>query len=365
MNNKTIIAVLAVAAIVVVAGAAIIVTTGDDNKSGGGPVTVVDTLGREVTITSTDRIISSGVVPTAILCGLGLSSNIVGVSIDTGIYDEDPYVIGLTDDDFPKAITDGISSGRIAALGPMYLMPAETLASVPSDLVICQSTNEEIRIALDALGITYIVIQTPGSMKEVYDTIELVGKAVDREQPAEKMISEMKSAIKKITDWCESIVTDEMKGEKYRVALMISATYANGRNSAPGNILTDLCADNAFESVDRTALVSTESIASVNPDIIIYTGLEIYDLVVPAEFIESLYADPIIGNTGAAKNELIFALSGGARSPTAFYEQGIVGAYAIYAMFIYKDHLTFDITNVFDSSNYVEYSKLFWEQINA
>ena len=36
----------------------------------------------------------------------------------------------------------------------------------------------------------------------------------------------------------------------------------------------------------------------------------------------------------------------------------------MYAMFIYRDYLTFEIPDVFDE-NYAEYTVKFWEMINS
>jgi ABC-type Fe3+-hydroxamate transport system substrate-binding protein len=301
------------------------------------------------------------------LCGLGVSSKIVGVSSDSGVYNENPHVIGLTADDFPTAIINGINNGKITALGGMYRMSAETMASVESDLIVCDAygINQEIMNALDMLGITYIVVSSAGSLQEIYDNIRLLGKAVGKEQTAEKMVAEMKSAITKISEWCESIVEKELKGQRYNVALMMTADYAIGPNYTGGDTLISLCADNAFESIERYARVTKESIADANPDIIIYQNLEMGGVTDYAGFISTFYSDPILGTTNAAKDHSVFATIGGAKNATSYYSQGIVRAYAIYAMFIYQDYLTFDIPNVFDTANYTEYTTKFWEVINS
>ena len=360
-------AAITVVMAIVVAGAATTVAGCSDSKDNRGSFTVTDYLGREVTITSAERIISTSIIPTAILCGLGVSSNIVGVSNDEGIYSEDPFVVGLTQDDFPQAVIDGIKSGKIADLGGMYHMSAETMASVESDIVISETygSNQEIRNALDALGLTYAVIGGTNRLEGVFDGIRLIAKAVRKESTAERMISEMKSTIKKISDWCESIVDNELNGRKYNVALMMTATYAIGSDFLGGNVLEGIHVNNVFASVGRYAPVSKESIASADPDVIIYQNLGMGDGVTDsAEYVRSLYKDPVFEKINAARNGLIFATSGGARTAAAQANQGLVRAYAMYAMFVYKDHLTFEIPDVFDSGSYAEYTAKFWEMIN-
>ena len=367
MKSIWILAII-LAAAVVAAGAAVIILSADDGKDRDGSVTVIDFLGREVTITSTERIVSVSAVPTSILCGLGLSSSIVAVSSDADVYKEDPYIFGLTQDDFPKAINDGISSGRITQLGGMYHMSAETMAQVSSDLVICDNygTNQEIRDAMDRLGMTYVVVSSSASLKEIENSIAILGKTVGKESAAERMISEMESVIGKISDWCGSIVANELNGEKYNVAMMMTGVYAIGPNYLGGDILKSLHVNNVFESVDRYAAVTKESIASANPDVLMYQNLGMGDGVTNAkQYIDSLYSDPVLGGISAAENGRIFATSEGAKNSTSFANHGIVRAYAIYAMFVYKDFLTFEISDVFNSDNYIGYISQFWEMINS
>ena len=366
MRGIKIVAVVAVM-VVVAAGAVILATSGDNEKADGGPVTLTDYLGREVTVISSERIISQSSAPTAILCGLGASSNLVGVSSDDEVYAENPYVIGLTQDDFPQAINDGLGNGTIKALGPMYNMSAETIVSIESDLVVLDvyGSSPEIRAALDTLGVTYVVVAV-GTIDEIFQTIDILGKAVGKEPAAAKMTSEIKSAIKKISDWCESIVVNERGGQKFNVALMMTASYAIGPEYIGGEILESLHVENAFSGVGRYAPVSKESIAQADPDVLIYQNLGMGDGVTdPAAYVQSVYSDPVLGKVSAAENGLVFTTVGGAKNATSHANQGIVRAYAIFAMFIYQDYLTFEISDVFDSDNYIGYMSKFWEMVDS
>jgi len=370
MKTTWIVAIIAVVAIVI-AGGAVVVTNSDNDKTNGGSVTVVDFLGREVTITSTDRIVSVSSTGTAILCGLGVGSNIVGVSSDSSTYEVDPYAIGQTQDDFPKIINDGLKSGKIKSLGGTYNISAEAIASVQADLVVGDTLNigasKETQDALDALGVNYMVVASSNTRVDgIYEKIELLGKAVGKESAAERIISEMESTIKKICDWCGQVVENERNGEKYNVALMMTATIAIGWNYPGGSVMDGLCVNNVFESVGTYATVSKESIANANPDVLIYQTLGMGDGVTdPVSFVNSLYSDPIIGATKAANSGLIFTTIDGAKTTCGLANQDFVNAYAIYAMFIYKDYLTFDIPDVFDTENYASYTSQFWEMINS
>ena len=367
MDKIKIVALVAVV-VVVVAAFAVVLTSMSDDENSDGSRTVVDFNGRKVVINSADRILSTSAVPTSILCGLGVSSSIVAVSTDPDVYGEDPHIIGATDDDFPKAIVDGLANKSIVALGGMYNMSAETIASVASDVVICDAygIKQETMDALDQLGITYVVVSGTGLMSEIYDTIELLGKVVGKESVANRMISEMKNSIQKIQNWCKSVVENKMDGKKYNVAMMMTARYAIGPNYLGGEIMGQLYVNNVFNNIDRYALVTSESIVEANPDAIIFQNLGMGDGVTnPAAYIASVYADPILGGISAADNGLIFATTEGAKNAASYANQGIVRAYAMYAMFIYQDYLSFDVPDILNSSNYSQCIEQFWSEINS
>ncbi|MDR0523630.1 MAG: ABC transporter substrate-binding protein [Candidatus Methanoplasma sp.] len=369
MRNKSkILAAIAIAAVVAIAGAGLMAIP-RDGGSDRGPVTMTDFLGREVTIESSDRIVSQDVNTAAILCGLGVSSRLVGVSSDDEIYSEDPRVIGMTDDDFPKAIRDGIDGGRIKELGGMYNMSAETMVSVESDLIIMGTygTNENIRKALDALGATYIVVNgSPNGVQDVYDKIAMMGKAVGREAQADRVVSEMRSAIGKISGWCERIVAEERGGDRLDVALMMTRTYAVGPGYISGSILGGLCVDNVFEGAGRYMQVSAESIAAADPEVLIYQNIGVNDGIDdPAGFVAGLGGDPVLGGTRAAGSGSVFATVKEAKNAVTYYNQGLVRTYATWAMFVYRDYLPFDVPHLLDGGNYMEHLTKFWAEVGG
>ena len=366
--NKNQMIVLGAVAILVIASMAVVITTMGDDDNNRADVTVTDYVGRKVSVSSVDRIVSVSMNPTAILCGLGVGSNLVGVSGDTGVYSEDGSIIGLTDDDFPKAVRDGLANGTIKDLGGMYNMSAETMISVESDLVVCDTygTKQETWDALENLGVTFIVVSGTGFLNDIYNNIELLGKAVRKESKANSLISEIKNTIGKIESWCESIVENELNGKKLDVVLMMTTTYAVGDDYLGGEIIKGLCANNAFGYLGRYASVTSESILSANAEVLIYQNLGVGDGVAdPAAFLKSLHNHPILGGIDAAKDGLTFATIEGAYRSSSSANQGIARAYAMYAMFIYQDYLTFEIPSVLDSSNYSHYIDLFWKMINS
>ena len=331
-------------------------------------VTVTDGIGRTVTIDKTDRITSASATATAMLCGLGLSKNLVAVSSDDGVYGEDPRIVGVADDDFPSAVISGLDSGKIKPLGKMYNMSAETILTVPTDIVVFTEYGYSPATgdALGKMGVKYIVLANEKDITTAYDNFDLLGKAFGKQAEASKVVSEMKSAIGKIQGWCKDIVDNKRGGDRIDTAVMMTATYAVGPEYIAGTIITDLYADNVFSDLGMYGVVSKESIAERNPDAMIYTVLGMGDGVtdIPS-YISSLYTDPIIGSTNAAKNKAIYSVSGSARNAMSYVDQGTVMSYAMCAMFLYKDYLAFEIPSELTGDNYYGYVEKFWDAINA
>ena len=374
-KKNMMIIVAALIIIVVVAAAAVVVMTGDDNDNNDNdeeedavfePRTVTDGLGRQVTVTKVDKITSSGATVSAMLCGLGLSDRIVGATTDEGVYLEDPRIIGVTDDDFPKAIVDGLNAGTIKDLGAMWGMSAETVASAGGDIVVFTEFGfkPETGTELDKLGITYVVLKNEANLQIAEDNIILLGDVFDKQSEAKNLVSEMNNVIDKVKKWCNNIDNTKLNGEKRVVAVMMTKTFATGPEYIDGTVVAELGAINAFPEVGNYKEVSYEAIAAKNPEIMIYTSLGMGDGVTdPEAYIESIYEDPILGGIDASKNKQIHTCTGGAKNAIAYVDQGYVNAYAIYAMFIYQDFLGFDIPTVFTTENYYEYTEKFWNMI--
>lgn len=366
MNNKTIVIILA-AALVVAGGVAVVVMSGQSNEETVRNVTVIDGIGREVSLGKIDRITSVSAVPTAILCGLGLSSKLVAVSSDTGVYDEKSKIIGLDDDDFPAAVLSGLESGKIKGLGKMYNMSAETITTVNTDVVVCSEFGcaENTRTALDQLGIKYIVLKNEATFEIVLDNILLLGKAFNKEAKAEKMVSQMNNVIGKITTWCDKIVSQKLGGNAYKVCSMMTSTYVTGDKYISGTpLISKIGGTNPFGSVGKYAVISKESLVEKTPDVIIYTSLGMGDGIDnAADYIVGLKKDPVTKDIPACKNNRVFAVTGAAKNAMSYADQGMIQAYAFFAMFTYKDYLGFDLPTVLNGDNYSLYLDKFWDLV--
>lgn len=371
MDSKKMIAIVAVIIIVIAAAAAVALTR--DNGGNGGDstdemITVTDGLGRTVTLSNIETVSSCSNVVASILCGIGASSSIVAVSVDDGAYDDFSSVIGLVDDDYPQAIIDGLADGSIKSLGGMYNMSAESAMSVTSDLKIFTEYgyDPDTGAALDKVGIPYLVLKNESSINTVYDNITLLGKVMNKEAEAAELVSDMKAVVQKIVDWCQSVVDDELGGEKVDASIIIGSNYACGDQYIKGTILTDIGANNPFAHLGKYAQVSSEGFAQANPDVMIYTSVAMGSDVDPSTFLEEFKNDPVLGMIDAAKNDNVYVINGDKTdSATSTNSHSMLNAYALMAMCIYSDYLPFDVPNVFTDDVFENLLDQFWEVVNA
>ncbi|MDR1690359.1 MAG: ABC transporter substrate-binding protein [Candidatus Methanoplasma sp.] len=361
MDSKWIIVIIT-AAIIVIAGAAVVVIGDDKNERGNGPVTVTDGLGNEVYIESSDKVSSTSATVTEIICGIGAYSKIAGVTVDDGPYKVNEKIIGLADDGYPGSILEGIKNNTITDMGGMWNIAAESILKSEPDLVIMGGyfNSPDTITALGNMDIPVVICKDDNSLDNIYFNIELIGKALGMESEAESLVKDMKSSIKKIVDW-----TDSLNDEPESVAVFMGygsqyGTYANGQTYLMGSpMITMLGGTNAFSGIKGMyEIVSTESVITANPDIIIDSS--------PAgkTELESVTTSTLTSGISAVKNDRVYGTFDSCGSAFTLTSQGIVNSVAIMAMFMYEDHLNFDIDH-FMGDDYTSYLESFWKMINA
>jgi len=142
------------------------------------PVTITDSLGREVTIPAEPRrIVSLSPRDTEILFALGLGPRIVAV---------DDF------SDYPPEVEDKPKVGS-AVTG----LDVEAIASYRPDLIISPPTRL-VPSALEPLGVPVLVLDDPPDIEGVYDLIRTEGRATGRLQEAEELVARMKAGFEEI-----------------------------------------------------------------------------------------------------------------------------------------------------------------------
>lgn len=215
------------------------------------PMTIKDALGNKVVIKQKPkRIVSLMPSNTEITYALGLDNQIVGVS---------DY------DNFPKDILKKEKIGgqqfnteKIIGLKPNLVLAHASSASIAKDAL------QQLRDA----GIPVLVVANAQNFEQVYNSIEMIGKATGETKKAEEVIKGMKDKLAAIKAKAASIK------EKKKVYIEVAPApdiYTTGKNTFMDEMLTTIHADNVVNDQQGWIKVDQEAIIQKNPDVIITT----------------------------------------------------------------------------------------------
>ncbi|MEC2055295.1 ABC transporter substrate-binding protein [Peribacillus psychrosaccharolyticus] len=225
----------------------------DKGKSAVFPVTLKDATGEQVTIEEEPQKIVS-LIPsnTEIAFAMDLGEKIVGVS---------DY------DNYPKETAD------IEKIGDLEFN-VEKIISLSPDLVLAhESTADSAKEGLQQLrdsGISVVVINDAANFKDVYSSIEMLGKATGANHNANVLIDEMKTKLRTIEEKAAEIKQHEQK----KVLVEVSGSpeiYVTGKNTFLDEMLQLINAKNAAADQEGWAKMEEESMIEENPDVIVTT----------------------------------------------------------------------------------------------
>ncbi|AOH57278.1 iron ABC transporter substrate-binding protein [Peribacillus muralis] len=225
----------------------------DHAKHQAFPLTIKDATGEKVTIEEKPKKIVT-LIPsnTEVVFALGLGDKVIGVS------DNDNYPEGTKD---------------IEKVGGME-MNTELIVSLKPDLVLAHASSahnsEEGLQQLKDAGIDVIVVNDAKSFSEVYESIDMIGKATGEQAKAKDIIAGMQKKLKVISEKAKSVKESERK----TVLVEVSPSpdiYTPGKNTFMNEMLTMISADNAAADLDGWAKMDEESMIAANPDVIVTT----------------------------------------------------------------------------------------------
>ncbi len=232
-------------------------TEKNDNNQGAGteqpestsfPVTIKDATGEEVVIESKpERIVSLIPSNTEIAFELGLGDKIVGVT------DNDTY---------PEEVKGKETVGDME-------FNVEKIISLQPDLVLghgsAMGLSEEGIQQLRGAGITVFTVQDADTFSEVYDSIEVIGKATGAAEEAEKLVSNMRTKVEEIQE-----KVAEIKDKKNVYIEIDPAHFTVGKDSIMDEMLTMVNAENIVTESGWPQL-DQEAVIAANPDVIVLT----------------------------------------------------------------------------------------------
>lgn len=224
------------------------------------PVTLSDDAGGSVTLEAPpERIVSLAPSNTEIVCAL----------------DACDLIVGVTDfDDFPPEIAD------VDKVVTMAQVDVEAVVAAEPDLVIAagnELTPTAVIEQLTDLGLAVMTLY-PESLDEIYADIELVGRALDRDDEARTLVEDMESRVEAV----QTAVADlERPRTFYEVGVFEGAIYTAG----DGSFLASLIETAGGDPITGDALstsIQLEDLVAADPELILL-GDASYDPTITAE----------------------------------------------------------------------------------
>ena len=247
------------------------------------PLTIVDQMGREVTLDDMpQRIISLSPSNTEVLFALGLEEKVVGV---TEYCNYPPQAQ-------EKENIGGFSTPSI-----------EKIVELEPDMVLASTIHREEVPRLEDLGITVMVVES-ATVAELFTSIALIAEVTGVVAEGDELIDSMQDRI----DAVQAVVGDIAEEDK---RLVYYEVYSDPLMSAGHDAfiteIIDLAGGvNIFGDIDESyPQISAEVVAERQPEIILYPDYHgTADLM-----LETMTGRPGWENVPAVLNENIFAVS--------------------------------------------------------
>jgi iron complex transport system substrate-binding protein len=209
------------------------------------PLTVKDQAGNTVTIPKMpERIVSLVPSNTEILFAIGAGKKVVGVT---------------TNDNFPEDVKS------LPKVGDMTVNAEKVLEQKP-DIIFASSINGKETIdKLKKLGLNVVLLDA-NSIKEVYQSIDLVGQITNQLHQSDELIGKMEA--EKLRIFREVAKAKQNKPVKVWME-SDSSLYTAGNGTLLNELVTIAGGDNVAKHLNGWPQVSSEQVVTWNPDVII------------------------------------------------------------------------------------------------
>ena len=218
-----------------------------------GPISVIDDVGRNVTITNypPERIVSMAPSCTDILFALELGSKVVGV---------DEY------SDYPPEVQEWVEAGNLTVVGSFAEISIETVVGLEPDLVLATGGVQRPAVeGLEGHGILVVVLY-PTNIDGILLDILLVGKITGQMDEAEALVTTMRKRIQEIADKTRNLPRPRVYVEYF----FDGGYWSYGSESLVNELIYRAGGTNVFAGfAGKYISTSTEEVIKANPEIII------------------------------------------------------------------------------------------------
>lgn len=243
-------------------------------------VTVIDQLGREVTIEGdVERIVSSYYVSSAVLIALEAEDKVVGIEMKAD-----------TREIYKAAAPQFLD---LPAVGSGKTLNIEEILALDPDVVIIPYRLESFIPQLEALDIPVIAVQ-PETMEDFLGSIDLIGKAIGHEEQASELRAYHQGVIesaKKVTEKVVDKPVIYLAGSDSVLKTCTANMYQNDLIELAGGINASADLEDHY-----WAIISAEQLLAYNPAYIYTVGYAEYTL-------ESIREDARLASVDAVMND--------------------------------------------------------------
>ena len=225
-----------------------------------GPLQLTDDAGRVVTLADVPRrIVSLAPSNTEIVCAIGACDRLVGV----------------TDaDDYPAEVLD------LPEVVIFAQVDVEAVVAADPDLVLAagnELTPSAVIGQLSDLGLPVLVIY-PDSLDDLYDGIELIGRAVDRAPAAADVVAAMRARVAAVVTALAGV---EPPRTFYEVAVYEGAIYTAGEDSFLASLVS-LAGGAPITGDPASTAIQLEDLVEADPELILLGDAAYDPSVTPA-----------------------------------------------------------------------------------
>ncbi|SFQ09386.1 ABC transporter substrate-binding protein [Caldicoprobacter faecalis] len=243
------------------------------------PFKFTDFVGREVTVEKEpQRIVSLAPSITELIYALGAGDRVVGVT---------------TFDNYPPEVQD------VPKVGDFNGPNVEAIIAQKPDIIFASSLSgkDQMESLQQSTGIPVAVLEAR-NIKQIYESIQLIGKLTGKQEKGQEVIREMQNKIDEISG-----KTKDLPKVKVFYLLDINGNWTAGKGSFIDELIALAGGENIAADADGEWIqYSTEELVKKNPDIIIM-GASYADKVKDIKNMVG-YRD-----TNAVKNDKVFVLS--------------------------------------------------------
>jgi iron complex transport system substrate-binding protein len=222
------------------------------------PMALVDDANRTVTLLrEPQRVVSLEPSDSQIVFGIGEGSKLVGAT---------------SYDDWPTDLTSAIGAGKVTVVGGTLSdsINVESVIGLSPDLVLAWGEGGEQTQTIQQLsdaGVPVLVLSSE-NMGQIYSDILLVGRALDANQNATNLVSEMKTVVSYVSSRVAGTSSPSVFYEVWNDPLITA-----GPDSFVGQLIGIAGGRNIFSNVtEQYPTVSAEAVVSLDPQVVIATA---------------------------------------------------------------------------------------------